>query len=125
MNVICERCQSEAPEEDFRYHNNQQLCEDCYMELLQRPKTCDVAATQMAKKHRRAAGQTGTEGLLEIQKQIYQYLKKKEKATRRQVMEDLNISELELDKQVAILRHCELVKGRKEGNRVYLVPFDY
>ncbi len=125
MAIICERCQNEVSGEDLHYHNNQQLCEDCYMEVLQRPKTCDVAATQMAKKPRRAAGQTGTEGLLEIQKRIYEYLKENEKATRRQVMEDLDISELELDKQVAILRHCELVKGRKEGNQVYLVPFDY
>lgn len=81
--------------------------------------------TQMAKKHRRAAGQTGTEGLLEIQKQIYNYVKENEKATRRQIMADLNISELELDKQAAILRHCELAKGCKEGGQVYLVPFDY
>jgi hypothetical protein len=23
------------------------------------------------------------------------------------------------------VKHCELVKGRKEGNSIYLVPFDY
>ncbi len=121
----CARCQCDIPGEDVYYYQEQQVCEDCYMEVLQRPKTCDVTAVQMAKKHRKATGQTGTEGLLEIQQKIYNYVKSKGKVTRRQVMDDLNISELELDKQIAVLRHCELVKGRKEGTRVYLVPFDY
>ncbi len=125
MAVICARCQGEIPDEDVYYHQDQQVCEDCYMEVLQRPKTCDVTAVQMAKKHRQATGQTGTEGLLDIQKKIYDYIKENEKATRQQVMEALDISELELDKQIAVLRHCELVKGRKEGSQVYLVPFDY
>ncbi len=125
MAVICARCQSEGPAEDIYYYQDQQVCEDCYMEVLQRPKTCDVAAVQMAKKHRQAAGQSGTEGLLDIQKKIYTYIQENGKATREQVMEDLKLSELELDKQIAVLRHCELVKGRKEGNRIYLVPFDY
>jgi len=125
MAVICARCRVEVPAKDVYYHQDQQVCEDCYMEVLQRPKTCDVTAVQMAKKHRQATGQTGTEGLLDIQKKIYNYIKENEKATRQQVTEALNISEFELDKQIAVLRHCELVKGRKEGNQVYLVPFDY
>jgi len=125
MAVTCARCQSEVSAEDIYFHQDQQVCEDCYMEMLQRPKTCDVAAVQMAKKHRQASGQSGTEGLLDIQKKIYNYIKENEKATRQQVLDDLNLSELELDKQIAVLRHCELVKGRKEGNRIYLVPFNY
>ena len=125
MAVKCTRCQEEIPNRDVHYHQDQQVCEDCYMEVLQRPKTCDVTAVQMAKKHRQASGQTGTEGLLDIQKNIYNYIVEHEKATRQQVMEALDVSELELDKQIAVLRHCELVKGRKEGNQVYLVPYDY
>ncbi len=125
MATNCYKCQEKVVEEDLYYYQEQRVCEDCYMELLQRPKTCDVAAVQMAKKHRQKTGQTGTDGLLDIQKDIYNYILEKEKATRQEVMAALNISDLELDKQIAILRHCELVKGRKEGNQVYLVSFDY
>ncbi len=125
MAIKCYKCQEKVKEEDLYYHQEQRVCEDCYMELLQRPKTCDVAAVQMAKKHRQQTGETGTEGLLDIQKDIYNYILENEKATRPEVMAALNISDLELDKQIAILRHCELVKGRKEGKQVYLVPFDY
>ncbi len=125
MAIICARCHDEMPDQDVYYHQDQQVCEDCYMEVLQRPQTCDVTAVQMAKKHRQATGQTGTEGLLDIQKKIYNYIKENEKVTRQQVIKALDISELELDKQIAVLRHCELVKGRKEENQVYLVSFDY
>ncbi len=123
--TICARCKVEVANEDSYSHRGQELCEDCYMGALQAPKSCDVAATQHAIKHRRAAGQTGTEGLLEIQQKIYEYIKKEGPATRKQVMDYLNIPEWELDKQVAILRHCELVKGRKSNDKIYLVPFDH
>jgi len=95
------------------------------MGALQAPRTCDVAATQMAKKHREATGQTGTEGLLDIQKKIYNYIKVNEKVTREQVIKGLSIPDWELEKQIAVLRHCGLIKGRKEEDQVYLVPFDY
>jgi len=120
----CARCGIEVAYEDSYSHRGQELCEDCYMGALQAQKTCDVAATQHAIKHRWAAGQTGTEGLLEIQKKIYEYIKKEGPVTRKQVMDYLNIPEWELDKQVAILRHCELVKGRKNKEGITLVLFD-
>ncbi|MFO7952252.1 MAG: hypothetical protein R6U91_05545 [Bacillota bacterium] len=126
MAFECARCQVKIEnEEDVYQHRGKDLCEDCYMEALQQPKTCDVAATQLAKKHRQAAGQKGTEGLLEIQKNIHDYIKEKGKATREELMEAFDLPEWELNKQIAILRHCELVKGRKEGDQVYLVLFDY
>lgn len=125
MAFKCPRCGIELKQEDMYPHRGEELCEDCYMEVLHRPKTCDVAATQLAKKHRAAAGQTGTEGLLEIQKKIHDYIKEHGKATREQITRDLGIADWELEKQVAVLRHCELVKGKKEGDRVYLVLFDH
>jgi peptide deformylase len=35
-----------------------------------------------------------------------------------------NMIEPEFQKQLATLRHCELVKGTKENGQIYLVPFD-
>lgn len=122
--VICARCGEKVAKEDTYSHRGQELCEDCYMGALQAPKTCDVAATQHAIKHRKSSGQTGTEGLLEIQKKIVEYLKSEGKATRNQLIKFLNIPEWELDRHIATLRHCELVKGRKFNGNIYLVPFD-
>ncbi len=58
-----------------------------------------------------------------MQRAIYEFIRDKGKVTRGEVMENFNISEGELKTQVAVLRHCELAKGHKEDNRVYLVPF--
>lgn len=122
--VKCARCGEETPKKDIYIHRDQELCEDCYMGALQAPKTCDVAATQHAVKHRQATGQSGTDGLLPIQKQIYDYIKENEMVTRDQVMNALNIPDWELEKQIAVLRHCELVKGKKVEGSIYLVLFD-
>ncbi len=125
MIIECARCKSKTPREDTYQYRGQDLCEDCFMGAMQAPKTCDVAATQLAKKHRQSTGQSGTEGLLEIQKKIYDFIKENGKVTRQQVMDEFNIPEWELEKQIAVLRHCELVKGKKEADRVYLVLFSH
>ena len=39
------------------------------------------------------------------------------------LVEYLRLSEPEMQRQLATLRHCELVKGHKEHDKVYLVPF--
>jgi recombinational DNA repair protein (RecF pathway) len=124
MIVECARCGSKTAKEDIYHYRGQDLCEDCYMGAMQPPKTCDVAATHLAKKHRQSAGQTGTEGLLEIQRKIYEHIKEQGRATREQIMKEFAIPEWELEKQVAVLRHCELIKGSKDEGKIYLVLFD-
>ncbi len=124
MLVECGRCGAMTPTEDIYHHRGKDLCEDCYMGAMQAPKTCDVAAVHMAKKHRQGSGQSGTEGLLEIQRKIYEFVKANGRATRDQIMAEFNIPDWELDKQVAVLRHCELIKGRKEADGIYLVLFE-
>ncbi|MFC1995145.1 hypothetical protein ACFLVK_01915, partial [Chloroflexota bacterium] len=76
-----------------------------------------------ATRTRESSGLKSTEGLTELQRAIYEFIRDKGKVTGGEVMENFNISEGELKTQLAILRHCELTKGHKEGNRVYLVPF--
>ncbi|BBB89641.1 MAG TPA: hypothetical protein PKA28_14160 [Methylomusa anaerophila] len=120
----CERCGEPITENESFKHHGKLLCEDCYIGALQPPKTCDVAAVHAAKKHREMFGQTGTEGLTALQQEIYNYIKEQGKATRPELMAHFKLPEWELEKQFSILRHCELVKGRKEEDQIYLVPFD-
>ena len=47
------------------------------------------------------------------------------KVTRDELMKNFNLADRELQAQLAILRHCELVKGHKEGDVVYPVPFNF
>ena len=73
----------------------------------------------------RNPGTKGTEGLTGLQKAIYEFIKGNDKVTREHLIEYFKLTEAELQRQLATLRHCELVKGYKEGDSIYLVPFDY
>ena len=119
----CERCQGLISEGEDYNHRGKTLCEDCYIGAMQPPKTCDVAAVHSAKTHRDALGLSGTEGLTELQKNIYNYIKDHGKATKQELTDYFKLPTWELDNQFATLRHCELLKGQKEGNEIYLVCF--
>ena len=58
-----------------------------------------------------------------MQKAVYKFAESNGKVSKEDVMKSFNLTEPELQVQLAALRHCELVKGHKEGDRVYLVPF--
>jgi len=110
--MICVRCQEEIPEGDEMNYMGQVLCEDCYVEAVSLPKTCDVAAVYSAKMARKAAGQQGTEGLSELQKEIYEYVKVNGgKVPFEDLMKKFQLSDPEMRRVFATLRHCELLKG--------------
>jgi recombinational DNA repair protein (RecF pathway) len=119
----CDRCGREIKEGDSYTHRGETLCEDCYLDARLEVKSCDPWAVYSATRSREGADFKGTEGLTDLQKEIYALVKRKGKVTREEVIEGLNLSEQEMQTQLATLRHCELVKGHKEGDQVYLVPF--
>ncbi|MFC1963880.1 hypothetical protein ACFLV1_00695 [Chloroflexota bacterium] len=125
MIVKCNRCGCEVPAENSYQHLGEALCEDCYIDIKYPAKACDPWAVYSAMRSRESAGLEGNEGLTELQKKIYEFVKAKGKVTREEILANFNIKEMELQTNLATLRHCELVKGRKEGNCVYLVPFDF
>ena len=124
MIVKCNRCGREVLAENSYQHLGETLCEDCYIDIRYPAKACDPWAVYSATRSRESAGLKGTEGLTEQQKKIYGFVKRKGKVTREEILANFNMKEMELQTNLATLRHCELVKGRKEGNCVYLVPFD-
>jgi late competence protein required for DNA uptake (superfamily II DNA/RNA helicase) len=119
----CSRCGQEISEGDSYTHLGEIFCEDCYLDIRLEVKACDPWAVYSATRSRESANLKGTEGLTGLQKEIYALVKRKGKVTREEVIEELNLSEQEMQNQLATLRHCELVKGYKEGDKVYLVPF--
>jgi hypothetical protein len=82
-----------------------------------------VAAVYSAKTHRDALGLKGTDGLTDLQKDIYNYIQAQGKVTKQELIDYFKLPAWELDNQFSILRHCELVKGQKEGENIYLVCF--
>ena len=125
MIVKCNRCGCEVPAENSYQHLGEALCEDCYIDIKYPAKACDPWAVYSATRSRESAGLEGNEGLTELQKKIYEFVKAKGKVTREEILANFNIKEMELQTNLATLRHCELVKGHKEDNYIYLVPFDF
>ena len=119
----CDICGQEIKEGDSYAHMGETLCEDCYLDVRLEVKACDPWAVHSATRFRANSGLKGTEGLTDQQKEIYELVKRKGKITKEEVIENLNLSEQEIQIQLATLRHCELVKGHKEGDKVYLIPF--
>jgi recombinational DNA repair protein (RecF pathway) len=117
----CRRCLQKLNEQERYEYLGQVLCEDCYIDSLQPPRPCDPTAVSSARATRRQLGQQGTDGLTKLQKEIYEFIKEKGRVTRQEIKEHFNLPEWELEKQFAVLRHCELISGRKEGDKVYFL----
>jgi len=122
--MICARCGEEIPQGEEMNHMGQSLCEDCYIEAIEPPRTCDVTAVYSAKLARKLAGHEGTDGLTELQKEIYEYVKLNGKVTRENLEKKFQLPKWQLDKQFATLRHCELLRGTKIDGIVYILVME-
>jgi len=56
---------------------------------------------------------------------MYEFIQNKGREMSEELMRNFNLTELQLQNQFAVLRHCELIKGRKGGDGIFLVTFDY
>lgn len=122
--MICAGCQEEIPQGEEMNFMGKLLCEDCYVDAISLPKTCDVAAVYSAKLTRKLAGQEGTDGLTELQKEIYEYVKANGKVTPEALMKKFQLSETQIQREFTRLRHCELLKGTKIDGIVYILVME-
>jgi len=118
----CSRCSREISEDQSYVHQGKVLCEDCLMDIGLSIKECDPWATYVDTHTRERMGLKGAEGLTEMEKKVYEFVKSKGKATREEVMEKFSLSELDLKAQLITLMHSELVKEHSEGDQMYLIP---
>ena len=117
----CQGCGKDVPEDDCFFSEGKTLCEDCYMDAGQRIRVCDPWGERSKLIFRESHGLSGIEGLTELQRKIYEFIKKQGKATREDLAKEFGLKTVELENEFAILRHCQLLKGKKEGDKVYLV----
>jgi hypothetical protein len=66
-------------------------------------------------------GHSGTDGLTPLQKRIYALIKEKGKILREEIAPNFALPQWEIEKQMAILRHCELIRATKEEDgKIYI-----
>lgn len=122
--MFCEKCREEIPTGEEMNYRGRTLCEDCYVEVVSIPKPCDVAAVHSAKLTRKLAGQIGIDGLTELQKEIYEYVKANGKIPLETLAKKFKLSETEFSRVFIPLRHCELLKGTRIDGIVYIMIMD-
>jgi hypothetical protein len=119
----CQKCGRDIPAEDSFTHLGQALCEDCYMDARNPTRSCDPWAVYAATRTRESAGLTGVEGLTSLQQAIYAFVKNRGRSTAVEIMTKFSLTRPDFQNQFATLRHCELLRGTKEGDQVFIVPF--
>ncbi len=119
--IRCQNCGKEIAEDEVFATEGKTLCEDCYIDVGHRIRVCDPWGERSKMVFRESHGLQGTDGLTDLQEDMYEFIKAKGKATRQELMERFKLPAAELENQFAILRHCQLLKGRKDGDTVYIV----
>jgi len=97
------------------------FCEDCYMNILSPPKACDPWAVHSARTFLKGKDKLST--LTPLQLRLVDYLKQKKEATLTELVENLNLTEEEFRKEFAVLRHMEILRGTKRGDKIYYLLF--
>ncbi len=121
----CSGCNQEVPEDQTYVHRGETLCEDCYLEGVHQVKACAPWAVRAATCVRETLGLKGTEDLSALQKAIHEFIKRRGKVTREEIMENFELPQHEMETQFAILRHCELMRAHKEKGTICVTTFEY
>ena len=116
-----QECGKELTEDEVFVTSGKTLCEDCYIVVGQRIRVCDPWGERSKMVFRESHGLKGTDGLTDLQKDIYEFVKIKGKVTGQEMIEKFKLPPAELENQFAILRQCQLLKGKREGDQVYTV----
>jgi hypothetical protein len=122
--ITCPVCGKEIPGSESLKENGRVTCEECYLEEHQRIRFADPMAVRSKKLFRKKYGLEGTDGLTELQKELCEFIQAEGGVTPEKISRLFGLTPQETQNQLAILRHCELVKWRKMGDEIYMAPFD-
>ncbi len=120
----CEHCHQELQKEEYYTHCNETLCEDCYLGAVHRVTPCDPWAAHHAQSYRKGFGVEGTDGLNEVQKAIYDFIRDKGRVSMDELPKTFDLLPNEIQTNFAVLRHCGLVRAYKDNDAIYLTTFD-
>jgi hypothetical protein len=113
--IKCDKCHDQLDKGEEREFNGRVLCEDCYMDALSPPRTCDPWAVHSAKSFAREAG-TQTP-LNPTQEQILKILEETGGVEPKALSERLQIKPADLEREIAALRHMEKLRGELRNGR--------
>ena len=108
----CEQCGVDINESDAMEAHGQKVCEDCYIDLAAKPKTCDPWAVYSAKNLSQSNFTVN-----DRQAEIMDYLEKNGPMPPDKLASDLDITMDEFEREMAPLRHMEKVRAQMQDGR--------
>jgi hypothetical protein len=115
--MTCEKCGDAIEKGEQRELHGQILCEDCYMDALSPPRSCDPWAVHSAKSFMKEGGKDP--GLNPTQVKILEILSESGGVEPKILVERLQIKPSDLEREIASLRHMEKVRGElKDGKKI-------
>jgi hypothetical protein len=111
----CERCKKILLEDEQRALYGQILCEDCYMDLLSPLKACDPWAVHSATTF--VKEESDELRLTPVQQNIVDILRNEGPQESENLCERLRIKETDIERDIAVLRHMEKIRGELRGGK--------
>ena len=113
----CAKCGETIEKGEEREFNGKLLCEDCYINALSPPRSCDPWAVHSAKSF--ASKREIDFEITETQARILQVLEETGGSEMSFISEKLQIKQSILEREIATLRHMEKVRGAlKDGKKI-------
>jgi hypothetical protein len=116
--MICNKCTLAVPEQDIYEHAGKILCEDCYIDTVSAPKTCDPWAVYTATRTK-SKGDTLPTDL----QRILDLVRADGPVALEQICSQLDLSEEEFRSRFSTLRHMELAQACQMEGQVRYIPF--
>jgi len=91
------------------------------MDILSPPKACDPWAVHSAQTFLKGKDKLST--LTALQLKIVDYIRGRGEATIEEMIENLKLTEKEIRREFAVLRHMEIVKATKKGDKIFYILF--
>ena len=117
----CDRCNNECPADELIAHGGRKLCEDCYMDVVSPLKACDPWAVHSAKQE----AEKSAVHLLPVQEKMLEIIRERKAVLPSDLAGRLDMDLKELERNFAILRHMELLRGFKDDDgKIYWTLFE-
>jgi hypothetical protein len=117
----CAKCDREIEKEHTYVHQDKLFCEDRYMDTLSPPRACDPWAVHSAQTFLKGKDKLST--LTPLQARIVEFIRGKGEATVEEIVTNLNLAEEEFGREFASLRHMEVLRATKKGEKILYLLF--
>jgi len=115
----CDKCNAEIDRNEAYRLQDQTLCEDCYLDHVAQPKTCNPWAVYMAKQEG-----SGKESLTELQQRILDYIQKNWPVSKDRICRDLGLDDDTFGTNFSVLRHVELARATQVNGEKRFLPYE-